>query len=156
MRRRSRREGLEGRRSGWAVVGRVRISVGVAVRGRMGVSRVRRRWPMGLVEVRIILIHHIGAAHHPARARHPRAGLQTCVPERRTTLSNNTTPELVLQLRRWLTPRSDQTFEIIKVTKVRSSLRITVHAVAYNDSEVVQCIIAEQLSSNTFILTFLR
>ncbi|EGI65980.1 hypothetical protein G5I_05568 [Acromyrmex echinatior] len=44
-----------------------------------------------------------GTAHHPARARHPRAGLQTCVPERRTTLSNNTTPKIVLQLRRWLT-----------------------------------------------------
>lgn len=93
MRRRSRREGLEGRRSGRAVVGRVRIGVGVAVRGRMGVGRVRRRWPVGgRVEVRIILIHHIGAAHHPARARHPRAGLQTCVPERRTTLSNDTGP----------------------------------------------------------------
>lgn len=114
MRRRGRRKGLKGRRSGWAVVGRVWISMRVAVRGRMGMSRVRRRWPMGLVQVRIILIHHIGAAHHPARARHPRAGLQTCVPERRTTLSNNTTSELVLQLRRWLTPRSDQTFEIIQ------------------------------------------
>ncbi|KYN16764.1 hypothetical protein ALC57_10961, partial [Trachymyrmex cornetzi] len=44
-----------------------------------------------------------GTAHHPARARHPRAGLQTCVPERRTTLSNNTTSKIVLQLRRWLT-----------------------------------------------------
>lgn len=113
MCRRSRRERLEGRRPGWTVVGRMWISVGVAVRGRMRVSRMRRWWPMGLVEVRIILIHHIGAAHHPARARHPRAGLQTCVPERRTTLSN-TTPKLVLQLRRWLTPRSDQTFEIIQ------------------------------------------
>lgn len=92
MRRRSRREGLKGRRPGRTVVGRVRISVGMAVRGRMGVSRMRRRWPVGLVKVRIILIHHIGAAHHPARARHPRAGLQTCVPERRTTLLNNTTP----------------------------------------------------------------
>lgn len=102
MRRRGRREGLKGRRPGWAVVGRVRIGMGVAVRGRMRVGRMRRRWPMGLVEVRIILIHHIGAAHHPARARHPRAGLQTCVPERRTTLSSNTTPKLVLQLRRWM------------------------------------------------------
>lgn len=91
MRRRSRREGLKGRRSGWTVVGRVWISVRMAVRGRMRMRRVRRRWPVGLVEVRIILIHHIGAAHYPARARHPRAGLQTCVPERRTTLSNNTT-----------------------------------------------------------------
>ncbi|KYM84328.1 hypothetical protein ALC53_05421 [Atta colombica] len=44
-----------------------------------------------------------GDPHHPARARHPRAGLQTCVPERRTTLSNNTTPKIVFQLRRWLT-----------------------------------------------------
>jgi len=92
MRRRSRREGLKRRRSGRAVVGRVRIGMGVTVRGRMGVGRMRRRWPVGLVKIRIILIHHIGAAHHPARARHPRAGLQTCVPERRTTLLNNTTP----------------------------------------------------------------
>jgi len=91
MRCRGRREGLEGRRPGRAVVGRVRVRVGVAVRGRMGMSRVRRRWPMG-VEVRIILIHHIGAAHHPARARHPRAGLQTRVAERRTTPANDTTP----------------------------------------------------------------
>jgi len=91
MRCRGRREGLEGRRPGRAVVGRVRVRVGVAVRGRMGVSRVRRRWPVG-VEVRIILIHHIGAAHHPARARHPRAGLQTRVAERRTTPANDTTP----------------------------------------------------------------
>lgn len=130
------------------------ISVGVAVRGRMRVSRMRRWWPMGLVEVRIILIHHIGAAHHPARARHPRAGLQTCVPERRTTLSN-TTPKLVLQLRRWLTPWSDQTFEIIKVTKVVRSLRRMVHAIAYSDSEVVQYIIVEQLSLDIFTLAVL-
>jgi len=75
MRRRSRREGLERRRPRWTVVGRVRIGVRVAVRGRMGVRRVRRRWPVGLIKVRIILIHHIGAAHYPARARHPRAGL---------------------------------------------------------------------------------
>lgn len=92
MRRRSRREGLKGRRPSRAVVGRVRIGMGMAVRGRMGVGWMRRRWPVGLVKIRIILIHHIGAAHHPARARHPRAGLQTCVPERRTTLLNNTTP----------------------------------------------------------------
>lgn len=111
MRRRGCRKGLKGRRPGWTVVGRVRIGVGVAVRGRMRVSRVRRRWPVGLVEVRIILIHHLGAAHHPARARHPRAGLQTCVPERRTTLSNTTL---------WLihllngAPRSAQTFETIR------------------------------------------
>lgn len=86
----SRREGLKGRRSGRAVMGRVWIGMRVAVRGRMGVGGMRRRWPVGLVKIRIILIHHIGAAHHPARARHPRAGLQTCVPERRTTLLNNT------------------------------------------------------------------
>lgn len=85
MRRRGRREGLKGRRPRWTVVGRVRIRVGMTVRGRMRMGRMRRRWPVGLVEVRIILIHHIGAAHHPARARHPRAGLQACVSERRTT-----------------------------------------------------------------------
>lgn len=90
MRRRGRREGLKGCRPSWTMVGRMRICVGMTVRGRMGMGRMRRRWPMGLVEVRIILIHHIGAAHHPARAWHPRAGLQTCVPERRTTLSNTT------------------------------------------------------------------
>lgn len=81
-----RGEGLKRRRPGRAVVGRMRIRVGMGVRGRMRVGRVRRRrrrWP--LVEVRIILIHHLGTAHHPARARHPRAGLPTCVPERRTT-----------------------------------------------------------------------
>jgi len=89
MRRRGRREGLEGRRPGRAVVGRVRVRVGVAVRGRMRVSRVRRRWAVG-IEVRIILIHHIGAAHHPARARHPRAGLQARVAERRSTPANDT------------------------------------------------------------------
>ena len=75
-------------RPGGTVVGRMRIRVGMGVRGRVRVSRVRRRrrrWP--LVEVRIILIHHLGTAHHPARARHPRAGLPTCVPERRTTRS---------------------------------------------------------------------
>lgn len=96
-------KGLERRRPSWTMVGRMRIGVRVTMRGRMRMGRMRRRWPMGLVQVRIILIHHIGAAHHPARARHPRAGLQTCVPERRTTLSNNTTPKIVLQLRRWLT-----------------------------------------------------
>ena len=76
-------------RPGGTVVGRMRIRVGMGVRGRVRVGRVRRRrrrrWP--LVEVRIILIHHLGTAHHPARARHPRAGLPTCVPERRTTRS---------------------------------------------------------------------
>lgn len=88
MRRRGRGEGLKRRRPSRAVVGRMWIRVGMGVRGRMRVGRVRRwwrRWP--LVEVRIILIHHLGTAHHPARARHPRAGLSTCVPERRTTRS---------------------------------------------------------------------
>lgn len=85
MRRRSCRERLKRRRPGRAVMGRMRIRM-VGVRGRMRVGRVRRRrWP--LIEVRIILIHHLGTAHHPARARHPRAGLPTCVPERRTTRS---------------------------------------------------------------------
>lgn len=78
MRRRGRWEGLKRRL--------MRIRMGMGVRGRMRVGRVRRRrWP--LIEVRIILIHHLGTAHHPARARHPRAGLPTCVPERRTTRS---------------------------------------------------------------------
>lgn len=89
MRRRGRGEGLKRRRPSRAVVGRMWIRVGMGVRGRMRVGRVRRwwrRWP--LVEVRIILIHHLGTAHHPARARHPRAGLSTCVPERRTTRSS--------------------------------------------------------------------
>lgn len=88
MRRCSRGKRLKRRRPCRAVVGRMRIRMGMGVRGRMRVSRVRRRrrrWP--LVEVRIILIHHLGTAHHPARARHPRAGLPTCVPERRTTRS---------------------------------------------------------------------
>lgn len=89
MRRRGRGEGLKRCRPSRTVVGRMWIRVGMGVRGRMRVGRMRRwwrRWP--LVEVRIILIHHLGTAHHPARARHPRAGLSTCVPERRTTRSS--------------------------------------------------------------------
>lgn len=76
-------------------MGRMRIRV----RGRMGVARVRR-WRCPRVEVRmIILIHHLGAAHHPARARHPRAGLPTCVPERCTTRSKTATTCLLHSLK---------------------------------------------------------
>lgn len=62
------------------------ISMWMRMRRCMRMTRVRgRRWP--LIEVRIILIHHLGAAHHTPRTRHPRAGLPTSVPERCTRVT---------------------------------------------------------------------
>ena len=93
----SRWKRLKRRRSRGTMMSRVWISVRMGMRSGMGVRRVRgRRWP--LIEVRIILIHHLGAAHHTPRARHPRAGLATCVPERCTTTSVNSTVTLDLPL----------------------------------------------------------
>lgn len=94
MRRRGGGKRLKRCRPGRTVMGRM----GIRMRGRMGVGRVRRR-RCPRIEVRmIILIHHLGAAHHPARAWHPRPGLTTCVPERRTTRSNTTTTWLLHSL----------------------------------------------------------
>ena len=65
MRRRGRGEGLEGRGPRRAVMGRVGIArvCDARVGGRVGMGR---RGP--LIEVRVVLIHNLGAAHHPSRA----------------------------------------------------------------------------------------
>lgn len=81
-----RREGLKRCGPSGTMMGRMRISMRMWMRRSMWVTRVRgRRCP--LIEVRIILIHHLGAAHHTPRTRHPRAGLPTCVTERCTRVT---------------------------------------------------------------------
>lgn len=70
MSRRSRGKRLKGCRPCWAVMGCMRIPMAVRMRAGMWMSRW---WWWPLIDVRIILIHNLGAAHYPQPP--PRWGL---------------------------------------------------------------------------------